>query len=269
MPPGKPHLPVPTFTRQLIALADLCARELWHGVSYQTGKKLYMGDEEFLVSFANPTKALIQNPASSLHFTEVDIRALIRTATLRALFRSTLSTDFQAGIAAFAPVVLPHYHAFITNQSSADSYKYATDATLDWCQTFVQSSQAKVVNGNYRVPLANRILFFALPHMKIFIYSNGLGKKMQYQTRPQAALPTYNREFDIGYKNNLPRLSNLRLPSAVSMSDSLWTSINQSDWWQRRVFDLALMIHFGATQATQSLQHRARQIIQSPTAVVI
>ena len=255
------HIPVLQFSANQLALAEVCAMELWNGYDYQTGKVCGVSDEDLLVMFATPTLAIFKNTRTRQTITELDIRELIRVAKLQALFRSTQATDFQGAIAAYRTTALAVYSGWRKKTIRlANPYDYATRATLDWSVKFVNNTSASI-NGNHRVPLACRILFFAMPDMMVFNFSNGLAKQMRLQSRPQAAIPYFNKLLSDGLQLNKALLSNLEMPKPTVLAEDIWQLANKGDWWKRRVLDLALLLHFGIASATPQLQTKGRQLV--------
>lgn len=260
MPRAFSHIPVPKFSANELALAEVCAIDLWNGFDYQTGKECDVSDEDLLVMFATPTFAMYKSTRTRQTLTELDMRELIRVAQLKALFRSTQTTDFQGAISAYRATALAVYSGWKKKRLKlANNYDYATQAILDWSVKFVNNTSASL-NGNHRVPLACRILFFAMPDMMVFNFSNGLAKKMRFQSRPQAAIPIFNKYLCDGLNVNQVLLKNLKMPEPTSLAKDIWTEANKGGWWQRRVLDLALLLHFGLVSATPQLQTRGRQL---------
>jgi hypothetical protein len=212
------HVPVPKFSASHLALAEACAIELWNGIDYQTGNECEVSDEELLAMFATPTFALLKNSRIRQSITELDIRTLIRVAKLKALFRSAQETDFQSAISSYKPTALAVYGGYKRQSLSLPNpFDYATQATLDWSVKFVNNTSVSR-NGNHRVPLACRILFFAMPDMMVFNFSNGLAKKMRFQSRPQAAIPYFNKYMADGLELNKNLLKNLEMPKRIGNS---------------------------------------------------
>lgn len=254
------HIPVPKFSANHLALAEVCAIDLWNGFDYQTGKECDLSDEDLLVMFATPTFAMYQSTTTRQTLTELDMRELIRVAQLKALFRSKQATDFQGAISAYRSTALTVYSGWKSKRLKlANSYDYATQAILDWSIKFVNNPNVSL-NGNHRVPLSCRILFFAMPDMMIFNFSNGLAKKMRFQSRPQAALPVFNKYLFQGLQLNFALMNKLEMPKPTVLSEDIWIEAKNGDWWQRRVLDLALLLHFGLVSATPQLQTKGRQL---------
>jgi len=252
------HITVPKFSANQIALAEVCAIELWNGYNYQTGKKSDVSDEDLMVMFSTPTFAMFHSPHSLSNITELDIRELIRLANLKALFRSSQPTDFQGAIAAYRSTALSTYIGWKSKKLTlANPYDYATRATLDWSVKFVNNPKASL-NGNHRVPLASRILFFSMPDMMLFNFSNALATNMRLQSRPQAAIPIFNKYLFDGLQLNNNLLKILEFPKPTRLSEDIWTAALHGHWWQRRVLDLALLLHFNIVSAAPNLHSKAR-----------
>jgi len=263
MPNAFAHIPVPTCSANHLALAEVCALDLWNGFDYQTGKKCDVSDEDLLIMFATPTFAMYKSKRSKQAFTELEIRGLIRLANLKGLFRSTQPTDFQGAIAAYRTTALSAYTGWKKKTIPlANPYDYATRATLDWSVKFVNNPNVSL-NGNHRIPLSCRILFFAMPDMMVFNFSRGLATKMQLHTRPQAAIPYFNKLLFDGLTLNEALLDNLNMPKPTKLNEDIWLSAKKGDWWQRRVLDLALLLHFGIMSATPQLQTKGNQLAAS------
>ena len=257
MPVGKSFKTVPQFSLHEIRLAYLCAWHLWDGLDFETGKEIECSDEDLLVRFAVSFQATRANPTRQF-ITEQNIRQLIRVARLKALFRSANSTDFQKGIRAIKKSTIPIYNSWRFAKRRLTPTGYATKAILELGMGFVNQSHSSSINGNYRVPLASRILFFAVPDMLLFNYSNGLGKAMNFQSRPQAAISYFNQELHEGLQRNQALLARCKLPPPISLNHDMWKEIEKHGWWQRRVLDIALLIHFNVAHAHPDLIRLAR-----------
>lgn len=264
MPKAFTHITVPKFSASHLALAEVCAIELWNGYNYETGKELEKSDEDLLVMFATPTFAMQKSATTQQTIKELDIRELIRIAKLKALFRSAQPTDFTGAIAAYKTTALVTYNGLKNKTLNlANDYDYATEATLKWSVKFVNNITSVSVNGNHRVPLACRILFFAMPDMMVFNFSNGLAKKMCLQSRPQAAISHFNKYLYDGLKLNKTLLQNLVMPKPTTLAEEIWLAANRGGWWQRRVLDLALLLHFNVVTAAPQLKTKAQQLAVS------
>jgi hypothetical protein len=260
MAKGKKHLSVPLLSPYAIKLAELCAIDLWNGVDYETGKPIDASDDELLLTFYLPIKRMYLRGASSNTITEDDVRLIIKQGKLKALYRSHLPLDFNKGLNAIKSQCLPIYKGWRNGTMQLTPTGYATKASLELGISFVQTSKAPTRNGNYRVPLSTRILFYALPDMLMFNYSNALGKALNLQSRPQSAIPYFFEIMSKGLEKNAKELAKLKMPSSVFLSQVDWARIKKHGWWERRVLDLALMIHFKLSTPRIDLQRLARQL---------
>ena len=259
---GKPPLVVPLLSPYIIKVAELSAIELWNGVDFETGKKIDASDEELLKIFYMPVLNMWGNARARNQIVEDDVRLLIKLGKLKALFRSHLPLDFVKGIGAIKKYTMPIYRTWRTGKLQLTPSEYATKMILDLGASFVQTSKLPTRNGNYRVPLASRILFYAVPDMLIFSYSNGLGKVLNLQSRPQSAIPYFNERMHKGLQRNALLLNKLDMPSPNHLSKDVWRRIKLMGWWQRRVLDLALLIHYNLAAPNHDLQVKARLAIR-------
>lgn len=83
---------------------------------------------------------------------------------------------------------------------------------------------------------------------------------MRLQSRPQAAISYFNKYLYEGLQLNKALLKNLDMPNPTVLSENIWMAANKGGWWQRRVLDLALLLHFGLVSATPQLQTKGRQL---------
>ena len=59
--------------------------------------------------------------------------------------------------------------------------------------------------------------------------------------------------------NNKTQLSKSFLPQRSYLDKRVWDQVNKTDWWQRRVLDLALLIHFGSVIPNPTITQRVLQ----------
>jgi hypothetical protein len=104
------------------------------------------------------------------------------------------------------------------------------------------------------VPLASRVLFLAMPDMMVFNFSNGLAKKMRFQSRPQAAIGNYNKIMSEGLVRNKQLLNKLHMPAPTVLNTEIWLAAKKAKWWQRRVMDLALLLNYRLVTAKRELK---------------
>jgi hypothetical protein len=257
MPKGRSHLQVPVFTRAHLDQAADCSMLLWEGVDYETGKDMETSDCEFLEEFYLAFELKRLYPGSKLTIDEDVLRRLIRLGKLKAMFRSTNPIDFGNGLKCIESLI-SRYDSWLHKQVKPPLDEFLHDFGVELGRSFVTANSGPVINGNYRIPFASRILFFGFPMMPFFSFSNSLSSKMLFQTRPQAALKSFNAELVRGFIANDLLLSKTPVPSAPQSIDAAsWSRILACKWWERRVFDIALLLHFGITHKSSTITLKA------------
>jgi hypothetical protein len=95
------------------------------------------------------------------------------------------------------------------------------------------------------IALASRILFFAVPDMMFFNYSNQIATALGFPTyKPVQIIHQYYKVLETGLNLNWQELIKFDMPlAAIELPDDLWMTARNNGWWQRRIFDLALIIH--------------------------
>ena len=84
--------------------------------------------------------------------------------------------------------------------------------------------------------------------MPIANFSNGLAKSLNLQSRPEAAIHYYYQIFHTCMASNSSQLSKYEIPGSNGLvDDMIYKEVKNSDWWQRRVLDIALLLHFNVT----------------------
>ena len=239
MPPARQPLIIPRLSQTVIDKAEHCARLIWFGTSYLTGKP-QTSDELLLQEFSRPVNDLFTGQTNSVAFSRSAIHDLMVVGGLKALFRTQHQLDFQ------------QFETFLeTNLFSLQQSSPATITNLQLSEFVKNSGKALVstkvkTNAGYRVALASRILFFALPQVKLFNFSQDLSNALQLQSRPQVAIYNFQEIFDAGLRSNRSRLNKITPPASLGIIDGSVYDENlvNGHWWQRRVLDLAVKLHF-------------------------
>jgi hypothetical protein len=253
MPKGRTCLQVPLFSKNELDDALDCSILLWNGIDYETGKGMETSDQEFLEEFYLAFEAKRLYPRSQFLIDEDVLRRLIRLGKLKAMFRSTHPIDFSNGLMCIESLIV-RYHLWQINNVKPPLEPLLVDFGLHLGRSFVTSNTGPVVNGNYRIPFASRILFYGFPFLPFFNFSNALAARMQFQCRPQAALESFRLELLSGFMLNQTLLTKIRAPSAPpSISKASWLRILACKWWERRVFDIALLLHFQVTRKSSTI----------------
>lgn len=258
MPKIKQFLRVPLFTIDELRLAHLCALELWEGREFDTGKTAYLSDEELLHEFSLRFNAAKANPNTLVQIDEDLVRELIRVARLKALYRSSSKMNFANATNTIANDIVNSYNNWMANQAGLVAHAQTTQSILDLAAGFVDQPPNINSPKYFRVALASRVLFFAVPEMLFFNFSNGLNKAMNFQSQPQAAISIFNRELFDGLQRNDVLLSRCPMPNQTILSSKTWNDAKSNGWWKRRVLDIALLLHFNVAFARHDLVLMAR-----------
>jgi hypothetical protein len=234
-------IPVPRFKLSEIKIADICAREIWMGKGFVRYGRQPTSEEELLERFA-PSGLALKNSASATNFSLDSIDKLAKVSKLQNF---QYQTPYQNGINHFHSTVYPTYTLWKNGSNKLKRHQYPTEINLNWNKLIEPTSQGpKGLRTHERIQIANRVLFFALPEMPFFITSKFLRDKVGlFGNNKKKLLKVFNDEMAEGLKLNKSLLSKFTLPPATTMNSQLWGYINQSDWWQRRVLDLAMLIH--------------------------
>jgi hypothetical protein len=259
---GKTPIPVPKFTALEIKVAELCAEALWRGIDFRTDAESETSDEILLNNFYVSFRRLARHPSLPSLITEAELKQLIRITEMKAMYRSTLKLDFPLGIKSITNQVAPIYNASIGRSPNDSRLNYGIKSVMGLSLCWVNNPKPSI-NGNYRVPFSTRLLFFCAPEMMIFNFSNELARKMQLQTRPQAALRQFNELLERGLHINRVLLNGLQLPERSALNKTNWNRISKTDWWQRRVLDIALLIRFQISIPHINFSRKARSLIRA------
>lgn len=240
MPPSRIPLPVPRFSKGDIDRANKCAVLLWNGFDYQDGARI-TSDETFFRYFFVQRQNVVLNGA---RFDPAMIHDLIITSKLKAMLRQTK----QMSLLKMDRWFHRDYFNTINRHRSLIGSQYrlsvGTNLVDNVAQAVVRNGVSK--SAGYRIAFSTRLLFFACPEYLIYNYSNPLGeKKMLYPSRPQVAYPRYAPDMLDGLQKNWKWLKRYNVPKpTLRFRDPIIDALRKTDWWARRVLDLALLLHF-------------------------
>jgi hypothetical protein len=240
---AKKKKPIPVFTSRQIDIANDAAVLLYNGRNFVTGKRI-VGDRDFLVHFSSEFERLRKSKKPALRLSRNIIRDLIAVSMLKPMYRKQNELTY--------PGLERYFNSHYPSLYKGYKSKRDKEIKLLMSSEFVIKSAKAVVKPNvsakagYRVPFASRLLFFATPQMLIFNYANRLAEKqMNYQSRPHYAYPYYAKDMLEGLRNNWKELSRYNIPLKRKNKPEADISIAyKSHWWARRVFDIALLLHF-------------------------
>jgi len=264
--PSKKKLPrLPTFSHSAIHLADLCAREIWHGRAFEDGKPLEFvdmipstndgvrnklwkkshSDEDLLEAFASPFLATVLDstiPISEIietHHIEYYFISAVRLGILKAK-NSTI--DYTNGIQVLFSDIAKYYKDWNSSESEENFSEIGMEITRVLGDAFYRTNSSQQTGA--QIALASRLLFFAIPDFPLFNYSSAISEGLKLKGSALEIIPQYFETLEEGYERNFPTLSQFQMPYATKIHSKIWERARNAGWWQRRIFDLALVLHF-------------------------
>jgi len=249
MPSSKTPLAIPKLTPTHIQHANDCAELLLNGISFETGKEIE-SDFYFLHTFSSTAHHYVNGTHQQITWSQPIYHSLIITPKLKAMLRLKHQLDFQQ----FEKLIEINIHQFIKDLSDTKKPVELTLAKFTYdCGRELVSRQVRTKAG-FRIPLASRILFYAIPQASFFNFSNALASELQLQSRPQTSIFNFYKIMRAGYDLNLPNLPDFStLQSKGGSYQKIHSLIKNTDWWQRRVFDIALLLHLNITKSLNPL----------------
>ena len=127
-----PRIPIQTFTKAELDEADLCARALWYGINFETGKSI-TSDEWLLNAFATPFYDIATTNTYN-GVSDVEVKKLVIACKLNATFRHTNAQHYLSGISVIASKIYWIYSNMLTgiwNLSSEEYGSYAVKVLSD------------------------------------------------------------------------------------------------------------------------------------------
>jgi hypothetical protein len=232
------RIPIPKLTKGEIDIANLCSKALWYGIDFETGKN-QTSDASLLETFAtqfyqyHKNKTPLRPPIM-----ELEVRELIRVCRVYVLYRGLAGMDFKKGISAIYKEIYNTYKEVIKK-----SYSGTPQVDGANCLRVLSDGIVKK-KGDNRLNLSSRILFFLIPDLMIFNMNTKVATEFGLPLRPHYHYADFYDLFAKGLKTNQTLLSKLRLPKddLNELTFQTWDKVRQTDWWQRRVLDIAILI---------------------------
>jgi len=239
---------------QTIRDANVCAEACWYGINFKNLKVNQLtSDENLLEYFANPMYVHGKNVAAFNPDIFVDkVNDLITVCGLGMLRLGFHRISIPDAIATIKNQIYPIFDGVRTS-SIRHSRTQPSNAIS-------HLSRGMVTQPNYhQIILASRILFFNVPNIRIYNISSALARNLHMQGHPFQYHHFYREKMDKYLSQNRNQLSKLSMPPPFDLDKRVWDQVNQTDWWQRRVLDLALLIHFGCVIPNPNITQRVLQ----------
>jgi hypothetical protein len=236
-----------------LKIADLCARDLWRGINFATGKKLIydreqVSDERLMGYFAPKFVKLLNGSFLKVHYRSDEIKCFMKICRLNGQFNKGAGFTLGPGNVAIANQLPIYYAKWIKHNlmpSMPHLRSYGVEAIKIIGEEFAIQSRKAKAKIKYKIPFASRLLFFVAPDMMIFNFSTNLSKALRLSPIPIKAMPEFSEIMETALIKHWKELSEFEMPLANGIiADDLWQAARDNGWWQRRVLDLAMLIHF-------------------------
>ena len=231
--------PIPRFTKTELNVANKCAVALWYGINFQTGDMNHKSDASLMSDFAfnfyhyHKSKKRF-NPDIFV----ADVRELIKACGVTNLFRWMKRMDLRKGIESLYKDVYPQFLNSQKKPNRVSSFSVGVQCVEKLNDGLINHPTSNQYN------LASRILFFVSPNIHTFNLNSSIAKYFGLQYRTHAHYAEYFELFSNGMVTNQTLLSNYKMPPARDGLDSVtWNEASRTDWWKRRVLDLAVLLH--------------------------
>lgn len=237
--PTIPRTPIPKFTKAELNRADLCAKALWYGINFQSGDCSHVSDASLMATFAPNFYYFHKNKKRFIPDIFVsDVRELIKTCGVTNLFRWISRMDLRKGINSIYKDVYPQFLIAQKKPNRVSTLKVSVLCLEKLNEGLVSHPTSNQFN------LASRILFFLSPNLHTFNLNSNIAKYFGLQYRTEAHYAEYFELFSKGMVTNQTHISKYKMPPARDGLDAVtWNEASRTDWWKRRVLDLAVLLH--------------------------
>lgn len=274
---------VPRLPMALLQLAHHCAEELWLGYNYQTGfvldstvaerkrgEKLSpdistLSDEHFLIRFCghhfyphfvNKNHVLNTAPPPIDDTLVMDLNRVAGTAVYKWLGIPSFTTSI--------PWLNGARSTTLGAWTAQSNYGHSVGLGIKLIDELsLHFSLAHPKKRHTYKLLANRVGYFAFPEIDIYIYSGDIATSLRLDNKPDSVMDVYQRTLDDGLSVNWDQLCHFKMPQSNHGEYVFNETIRRGNWWQRRVYDLALKIR--ATRADQKFSFRViKRLSEAP-----
>ncbi len=240
---------IPNISRVTYDIANKCAICLWNGIDYESGNEQSLSDAHLLEIFGSKF-IRAKSTKSQIFYTLDELSKFIKVAKLSHHISSN-TVDISTARKSLNNTVKTY--AIRKKNQRYGIVEYKVGALLAdnlgrhfASKRFVIRNGKRVRTRNNKTTLASRLLFFTVPSQQIFNLNEDIALSLQLNGR-RASI--FNEEYCNAMATLLDRdwhiLSNFKLPiKTKEISQAVWDEAYFGCWWQRRVLDLAVMLHF-------------------------
>lgn len=223
------------FTAAEIKLAEDCCKELWYGFDYRTGGRITsdawllnrFAEKFFAYLTSGKTKRITKRELDDLSevcgLARSNKRVAVNLKNLNKCLGGALSTAHGR-------------KALGSNKATRINFAVTSVNTM--------SKALPTQFGKNKPALASRLLFFAMADCCVFNLNSNVAGAIKVKATGQNYPRDYFKWFAKLLVANSQLLTTLQLPSPTEDIDpGLWMLVARTDWWARRVLDLAVLIH--------------------------
>jgi hypothetical protein len=252
-----PRTQIPKFTATEITRANLCAQALWYGINFDTGNK-QLSDAD-LMSFLAKYFYTYQRTKKRANpdIFEKEIKLLINTCGLAIMYRSLAKMDIKKGIDAMYNDVYPKYKKSLKNPNR-------TSTSIEAMDCLWKLSKGFIINPKYNcLGLSSRIMFFLSPNLRTFNMNREIATRYGLQKNPVVHYKAYFELFNTGLITNRAQLTRHKMPPMRGALDmKTWQTAARTDWWERRVLDIAVLLRLSGNMPYPNLRHLINEQIK-------
>ena len=246
---------IPPLKSISIKVADLCARELWRGYRYTSDRETT--SDEILMHRLHWAFYKFQNRITkSYSLSKKDFEVFTKATDLSRLL--TIGTLARTkGLHSMRRDIPSKYRRW-RREKRRPIVSMAPPAAIEKLgEEFFKRYQRRK-KGNH-IALASRVLFMATPDMTVFNYSNQIAEYLNLPTyQPSSIIYRYHIALYEGLQKNWNELVKYDMPfGCTELPDDLWETARNNGWWQRRIYDLAILIQCCGRKPKQFLNRIA------------
>lgn len=228
------HLPIPKISPATYDLAHQCCLQLWCGLEFSDGTK-QASDAYLLETWASKFQKGF-NTKKSVRYTDDDIRDLTYAARVGRflkiphIIKRRLNASFNSSIRA------------LYTQPNAYSDDFSEE---------LGRAIAKNIGQSGKIIVASRMLFFAIPDRCLFNLNEKVADKLQMPRTALRFKTVMVNEMHQRCKKDWGILKKYKMPHRTpEISKEIWQLACDNGWWQRRVLDVAILLHLKLASAT-------------------
>lgn len=246
---------IPKLKPMSIKVADLCARELWRGYRYTSDRATT--SDEILMNRLHWAFYKLQNKITkSYSLSKKDFEEFAKATDLRRLL--TIGTLARTKGLDSMRLDVPSKYRRWQREKRRPIVSMAPPAAIEKLGEEFFKRYKKRKKGNH-IAIASRLLFMATPDMTVFNYSNQIAKYLNLPiNQPSTIIDQYHMALYEGLKRNWDELVKYDMPfGCTELPDDLWETARNNGWWQRRIYDLAILIECCGRKPKRFLTHIA------------